>query len=66
MSMTNIAGFVGASLGLPLGLPLPGELEPFPPKLMPPKPMLRRLSLLKNSITVTEGFRSVLFLLSKG
>lgn len=34
MSMANLAGFVGASLGLFLGLPLAGELEPLPPKPM--------------------------------
>ena len=34
MSMANLAGFVGASLGLFLGLPLAGLLEPFPPEAM--------------------------------
>ena len=34
MSIASLAGFVGASLGLFLGLPLAGEAEGFPPKPM--------------------------------
>ena len=59
MSMANLAGFAGASLGLFLGLPLAGELE-----RLVPKPILWRFSLWKKSMTAPDGFRSVLNLRS--
>ena len=52
MSTANLADFAGVSFGLPLGLPLPGALEAFPPR-----PMLWRLSLEKKSMTATDGFQ---------
>ena len=55
MSTTNLAGFVGASLGLFLGLPFAGEFE---------RPMrLLRFSLWWK-ISMTAAFRSALDFLS--